>query len=330
MNRRKFLKKGSRGAAGLSAASLVPAAALTACAQDKKKEAASAVNKPHVIATWNVPNATAEAWKALQEGQSALDAVERGTKVEEADTKNQSVGKGGRPDRDGQVTLDACIMDHQGNCGAVVYLQNITHAVSVARKVMEETPHVMLAGDGAEKFAYEQGFQKENLLTEASEKGWKEWLETAEYKPVINIENHDTIGMLALDEEGNLSGACTTSGMAFKMAGRVGDSPIIGAGLFVDNEVGAATATGMGEEVVKTVGSFLVVELMRQGYSPQKACEEAINRIVKNNPRYKDIQVGYIALNKQGEYGGYCIHPGFSYRVYQESGHENFPGPSYL
>ena len=330
MNRRKFLKKGSRGAAGLSAASLVPAAALTACAQDKKKEAASAVNKPLVIATWNVPNATAEAWKALQEGQSALDAVERGTKVEEADTKNQSVGKGGRPDRDGQVTLDACIMDHQGNCGAVVYLQNITHAVSVARKVMEETPHVMLAGDGAEKFAYEQGFQKENLLTEASEKGWKEWLETAEYKPVINIENHDTIGMLALDEEGNLSGACTTSGMAFKMAGRVGDSPIIGAGLFVDNEVGAATATGMGEEVVKTVGSFLVVELMRQGYSPQKACEEAINRIVKNNPRYKDIQVGYIALNKQGEYGGYCIHPGFSYRVYQESGHENFPGPSYL
>lgn len=330
MNRRKFLKKGSRGAAGMSAASLVPAAALTACAQDEKKVAASAVNKPLVIATWNVPNATAEAWKALQEGQSALDAVERGTKIEEADTKNQSVGKGGRPDRDGQVTLDACIMDHQGNCGAVVYLQNITHAVSVARKVMEETPHVMLAGDGAEKFAYEQGFQKENLLTEASEKGWKEWLETAEYQPVINIENHDTIGMLALDQEGNLSGACTTSGMAFKMAGRVGDSPIIGAGLFVDNEVGAATATGMGEEVVKTVGSFLVVELMRQGYSPQKACEEAINRIVKNNPRYKDIQVGYIALNKQGEYGGYCIHPGFSYRVYQESGHENFPGPSYL
>lgn len=330
MNRRKFLKKGGRGAAGLSAVSLVPTAALTACAQDEKKEAASAVNKPLVIATWNVPNATAEAWKALQEGQSALDAVERGTKIEEADTKNQSVGKGGRPDRDGQVTLDACIMDHQGNCGAVVYLQNITHAVSVARKVMEETPHVMLAGDGAEKFAYEQGFQKENLLTEASEKGWKEWLETAEYQPVINIENHDTIGMLALDQEGNLSGACTTSGMAFKMAGRVGDSPIIGAGLFVDNEVGAATATGMGEEVVKTVGSFLVVELMRQGYSPQKACEEAINRIVKNNPRYKDIQVGYIALNKRGEYGGYCIHPGFSYRVYQESGHENFPGPSYL
>lgn len=330
MNRRKFLKKGGRGAAGLSAASLVPAAALTACAQDEKKKEATAVNKPLVIATWNVPNATTEAWKALKEGQSALDAVERGTKIEEADTKNQSVGKGGRPDRDGQVTLDACIMDHQGNCGAVVYLQNITHAVSVARKVMEETPHVMLAGDGAEKFAYDQGFQKENLLTEASEKGWKEWLETAEYEPVINIENHDTIGMLALDEKGNLSGACTTSGMAFKMAGRVGDSPIIGAGLFVDNEVGAATATGMGEEVVKTVGSFLVVELMRQGYSPQKACEEAINRIVKNNPKYKDIQVGYIALNKQGEYGGYCIHPGFSYRVHQESGHENFPGPSYL
>jgi N4-(beta-N-acetylglucosaminyl)-L-asparaginase len=329
MNRRKFLKTGGQSAAGLGAASLVPVAALNACVQEKK-EAISPTNKPLVIATWNVPNATAEDWKALKEGQSALDAVERGTKIEEADTKNQSVGKGGRPDRDGQVTLDACIMDHQGNCGAVVYLQNITHAVSVARKVMEETPHVMLAGDGAEKFAYEQGFQKENLLTEASEKGWKKWLETAEYQPVINIENHDTIGMLALDDAGNLSGACTTSGMAFKMAGRVGDSPIIGAGLFVDNEVGAATATGMGEEVVKTVGSFLVVELMRQGYSPQKACEEAINRIVKNNPKYKDIQVGYIALNKQGEYGGHCIHPGFSYRVFQESGHENFPGSSYL
>ena len=324
MNRRHFLKKGSQGAA----AAILPTSTLTGCKNENLESVVP--TKPVVIATWNVPHATEEAWRVLKSGGSALDAVENGTKVEEADTKNQSVGKGGRPDRDGQVTLDACIMDHKGNCGAVVYLQNITHAVSVARKVMEETPHVMLAGDGAEKFAYEQGFQKENLLTEASRQGWEEWKKEAKYEPVINIENHDTIGMLALDQEGNLSGACTTSGMAFKMAGRVGDSPIIGAGLFVDNEVGAATATGMGEEVVKTVGSFLVVELMRQGYSPQQACEEAIERIVKNNPKYRDIQVGYIALNKKGQYGGYCIHPGFSYRVYGTSGHKNIPGDSYL
>ena len=324
MNRRHFLKKGGQGAA----ATLLPTSTLVACQSESKNP--TSANKPVVIATWNVPNATAEAWKVLDTGGSALDAVEHGTKIEEADTKNQSVGKGGRPDRDGQVTLDACIMDHQGNCGAVVYLQNITHAVSVARKVMEETPHVILAGDGAEKFAYDQGFPKENLLTEPSRLAWEEWKKEAKYEPVINIENHDTIGMLALDKEGNLSGACTTSGMAFKMAGRVGDSPIIGAGLFVDNEVGAATATGMGEEVVKTVGSFLVVELMRQGFGPQQACEEAINRIVKNNPKYKDIQVGYIALNKQGQYGGYCIHPGFSYRVFEQSGHQNIPGDSFL
>ena len=329
MNRRHFLKKGGQSAATLGTTALLPASLLTAC-QDENMTPNKPINKPVVIATWNVPNATEAAWKVLSAQGSALDAVEQGTKVEEADTKNQSVGKGGRPDREGQVTLDACIMDHKGNCGAVLYMQNVTHAVSVARKVLEDTPHVMLAGDGAEQFAYEKGFPKENLLTEASEKEWKKWLEKSEYSPVINIENHDTIGMLALDEEGNLSGACTTSGMAYKMAGRIGDSPIIGAGLFVDNEIGAATATGMGEEVVKTVGSFLVVELMRQGYSPQEACEEAINRIVKNNPKYKDIQVGYIALNKKGEYGGYCIHKGFSYRVYENEGHQNIPGASYL
>ncbi len=211
-------------------------------------------------------------------------------------------------------------MDDKGNYGAVVYLQNIMHPISVARKVMEETPHVLLAGHGAQKFALENGFEKVNLLTDKSKKAWEEWKITSEYKPIINIENHDTIGMLAIDKNGNISGGCTTSGLAYKMQGRVGDSPIIGSGLFVDNEVGAATATGLGEEVLKTVGSFLIVELMRQGKTPQEACEEAVSRIVKKNgERIKDFQVGYIAVNKQGETGAYGIHPGFVYTVYQNN-----------
>jgi N4-(beta-N-acetylglucosaminyl)-L-asparaginase len=238
--------------------------------------------------------------------------------VEEANEKGQSVGKGGLPDRDGHVTLDACIMDKHGNCGSVVYLKNITHAVSVARKVMEDTPHVMLAGEGARNFALKKGFEPENLLTKASKEAWEKWKVEAQYKPIINIENHDTIGMLAIDKNGDISGACTTSGLAYKMAGRVGDSPIIGSGLFVDNEIGAAVATGLGEEVVKTVGSFLVVELMRQGKTPQEACEEAIKRIVqKPDSNYNNFQVGYIAVNKNGDTGSYSIHQWFSMTKYQ-------------
>ncbi|WP_042006482.1 isoaspartyl peptidase/L-asparaginase family protein, partial [Capnocytophaga canis] len=159
------------------------------------------------------------------------------------DPEETSVGYGGYPDREGNVTLDACIMDSQNNAGSVACLKNIKHPISVARLVMEKTPHVMLVGDGAKQFALSQGFKEEDLLTEKSKKAYEEWLKTSQYKPIINIENHDTISMLALDENGNLSGACTTSGMAWKMAGRVGDSPIIGGGLFLDNEVGAAAAT---------------------------------------------------------------------------------------
>ena len=295
---------------------------LGACRQEEAESEPGvlAVGGPLVIATWDVPNATSRAWSVLEADGSSLDAVEQGVMMEEADENNQSVGKGGRPDRDGQVSCDACIMDSDGNCGSVVYLQNIVHAVSIARKVMEETPHVMLAGSGAEQFAYEMGFEKESLLTEKSSQEWEKWLETKMYKPVINIENHDTIGMLAIDKNGDLSGACTTSGMAYKMKGRVGDSPLIGAGLFIDNDIGGATATGVGEEVVKTVGSFLIVELMRQGLSPQEACEEGVRRIVAKNKQL-DFQVGFIAVNKAGETGGYCIQPGFNYRVYSEIGH---------
>ena len=181
---------------------------------------------------------------------------------------------------------------------------------------MEETPHVMLVGDGAKQFALEKGHPEINLLTEQSKQEWLKW-QASERKvlPKINVENHDTIGLLALDSHGDLSGACTTSGAAWKLPGRVGDSPIIGAGLYVDNEVGGATATGWGEAVIRAVGCFLVVELMRQGNSAQQACELAVERVISKNPDWRDIQVGFIALAKDGSYGGYCIQSGFDYAV---------------
>ena len=295
--------------------------------EDEPIIATGKTNKPIVISTWNFGvKANGAAWEILNNNGRAIDAVEAGVKIPEGDPTERSVGYGGRPDRDGRVTLDACIMDEFSNIGSVACLEHIKHPISVARAVMEKTPHVMLVGDGALQFALSQGFIKENLLVEESEKEWKEWLKTSQYKPIANIENHDTIGMIALDSFGNLSGACTTSGMAFKMHGRVGDSPIIGAGLYVDNEIGAATATGHGEEVIRIAGCHLVVELMRQGKSPQKACEEAVSRIVKltknRNKNLKDIQVGFIALNKKGAYGAYCIQGGFNYAVNDNSGNK--------
>ena len=312
-NRRKFLKK-----AGLISAVIAinPAKAAEFLPGKKLK-----TKKPVVLSTWKFGlQANEEAWKILSSGGKALDAVEKGVRLVENDPAERSVGYGGRPDRDGKVSLDACIMDEKANIGSVAALEHIKNPISVARAVMEKTPHVMLVGEGALQFALEQGFKKTNLLTEESEKEWKEWLKNSEYKPVVNIENHDTIGMIAIDNDGNLSGACTTSGMAFKMHGRVGDSPIIGAGLFVDNEVGAATATGHGEEVIRTVGSHLVVELMRHGYSPQRACEEAVKRIHRNftlqKRSLKDTQIGFIALNKLGETGAFCLQKGFNYAVH--------------
>lgn len=303
--RRRFLKT----TAALASAYALPASASTAA------------GGPTVISTWDFGKAAnVEAWKVLSANGRALDAVEKGVQVPEGDPKNTTVGLGGAPDRDGKVTLDACIMDEKANCGAVLCLEHIVHPISVARMVMEKTPHVILAGEGALQFALANGFKKVKLLTPESEKAWKEWLKTAKYKPVANIENHDTIGMVALDSAQNLSGACTTSGMAYKMKGRIGDSPIIGAGLFVDNEVGAATSTGVGEEVIRICGSHLVVELMRQGNSAQEACEKAVMRIVKNQPeKSKDMQVGFLALGKNGDYGGYALQKGFTYAVYSSA-----------
>ncbi len=316
--RRKFIKESLT----LAAASQLPLN-LNATNMEKTIE-------PVVISTWRHGLPANEAsWKILDIGGKAIDAVEAGVRVVESDPNTRSVGLGGLPDRDGNVTLDACIMDETSNAGAVCFLQNIENPISVARLVMDKTPHVMLAGEGAFRFAIESGFKKTNLLTEASKKDWKKWTETSDYKPVINIENHDTIGLLALDKNGDLSGACTTSGLAYKMHGRVGDSPIIGAGLFVDNETGAATATGMGELVMKTIGSFLVVELMRQGATPQEACEEAVMRIVKKLD-YKDLQVGYLALNKKGEIGAYAVHPGFNYALMKQAENKMYDAISYV
>lgn len=308
------------------------------------------VTKPIVVCTWS-PNvkANAEAWKILGKGGKALDAVEAGVKIPEADPDDLSVGYGGLPDRDGKVTLDACIMDEHANIGAVMALEKIMHAISVARMVMEKTPHVQLAGDGALQFALQNGFTEMNLLTPKSEKIWKEWLKSSKYDPMttpninknaslsaeypwpVALLNHDTIGMIALDNNNDLSGACTTSGMAFKMHGRVGDSPIIGAGLYVDNEIGAATSTGVGEEVVRICGSHTVVELMRQGNSPEEACKKAVERMIRiRGQKAKELQVGFIAINKKGEHGGYAIQKGFTYCVQSSDGGSKVFDAKYL
>jgi len=318
--RRKFLQLGSLGLSAISFSSF------------KSKPS---VRKPIVISTWGEGIAANEAaWKILKSGGRALDAVEQGVMVTEA-SQNCCVGLGANPDRDGFVTLDACIMDENANIGSVAFLERIKHPISVARKVMEKTPHVMLVGIGAQQFAVAQGFPLEpQKLSVEAQKSYDNWLIKSEYKPVINIENsknqtafapkklengnwnHDTMGMVAMDANGNLSGSCTTSGMGFKMRGRLGDSPIIGAGLYVDNEIGAATATGQGEDVIRICGAHLVVELMRQGLSPENACKKAVERIIKiKGAASKDIQVGFIAINKQGEYGGYCIQKGFDFAV---------------
>ncbi len=269
--------------------------------------------KPIAVATWDNRKATRAAVDVILKGGSALDAVEAGARVPEADPEDTSVGYGGLPDRDGIVTLDACIMDESGKAGSVTFLQHIKHPISVARKVLEETPHVMISGKGALEFALSQGFEKENLLTDKAKKTWEEWMKNNDYRPV----NHDTIGILAIDDKGKMCGACSTSGMAFKMHGRVGDSPVIGAGMYVDNEVGGACATGQGELVLETLGSFLVVELMRQGLTPEEACKKAVDRIIKKYPELKEggAQVGYAALSIEGEVGGFSIDKGYSIAV---------------
>lgn len=318
MDRKKFLQLSSLGLIAI-----------------KLPKFSKPVQKPIVISTWDsgMP-VNAEAWKILSEKGKSVDAVEAGAIYIEK-TINCCVGLGGYPDRDGIVTLDACIMDEKANCGSVAGLEKIKHPISVARKVMDTTPHVMLVGQGAQQFALQNGFKLESgELSDDAKKAYKQWLEKSKYNPEINIEkkqgngpfapmffddgtlNHDTMGLVAMDDSGDMSGAVTTSGMAYKIHGRVGDSPIIGAGLFVDNEVGAATSSGLGEEVIRICGTHTVVEYMRNGFTPEQACKKACERIVNRNPeKAKTLQVGFLALNKKGEYGAYAIQKGFVFSV---------------
>ncbi len=317
MNRKTFISR----TAMFAAFSTIGTSAFAGIASKKKHKTNPNSSKggPLVISTWKhgMP-ANDEAMKTLLAGGSTLDAAEKGVMLVESDKNNTSVGLGGFPDRDGIVTLDASIMHSDDKAGSVSFVQGIEHPISVARMVMEKTPHVMLVGSGAELFAKQQGVTLlPNALTAQTEKAWENWLKEKNYKPVINIENHDTIGLLVMDANGNFSGACTTSGLAWKMHGRIGDSPVIGAGLFVDNEIGAATCTGVGELVLRTLASHLAVEKMRDGAGPQEACEFAIDRIVKKNPNYKDYQVGILAVNKEGEHGAYGLQKGFNYALHQ-------------
>lgn len=350
-NRRKFLQSSLLGSLGI----FMSRKAVAAVA-----DPTPITGQPVVLSTWDTGVAANKgAWEVLGKNGNALDAVEAGVRITEASI-NCCVGLGANPDRDGHVTLDASIMDHQWNCGAVAAMERIKHPISVARRVMEKTPHVLLVGVGAQQFAVAEGFPLEpDVLSDDAKKAYHEWLKKSEYKPVINIENtksssaspaktepeyaaaparladggwnHDTIGMIAMDAAGNLSGSCTTSGMAFKMRGRVGDSPIIGAGLFVDNEVGAVTATGQGEDVIRICGSHSVVEYMRQGLSPEQACKAAVEKIARiKKEKAKDIQVGFIAINKKGETGGYALQPGFSYAIKSGTEERLIPAKSHF
>lgn len=311
MSRRRFLKNLGLASAGLAIKPITTTAQTTAKSLPLK-------DSPLVISTWiHGMEANAGAWSVLENGGAALDAVQKGVAVTESDMNNRSVGLAGRPDRDGHVTLDACIMDHDSRCGSVAFLEDIQHPIDVARAIMDKTPHVMLVGEGAQKWALENGFSKVDFEVPIPEvqKDYENWLIKSEYKTGVNVENHDTIGMLALDASGRMAGACTTSGMAYKIRGRVGDSPIIGAGLFIDGDVGGSTATGVGEAMIRTAGASAVVESMRRGASPEEACYDIVQRILKKHPGVEGMQVGFLAMNMQGEYGGYSVYNGFNYAL---------------
>lgn len=315
-DRRQFLKLGSLGAMAL----------VTSCAEGDRGAApdppvVGGVKGPRVLSTWSHGMAAnAKAWTVLEAGGSVLDAVEQGVAAVESDLTNRSVGLGGMPDRDGKVTLDACIQDHDGRAGAVAFVQRFEHPVSIARAIMERTPHVMLVGAGAERWAMENGFTPREVEIPEVRQAWLDWLKTSEYRPIVNVENHDTIGMVAMDAQGRLAGSCTTSGMAYKIHGRVGDSPIIGAGLFVDGEVGAATATGVGELMIRTAASHTVVELMRQGRSATEACRETVTRILRKVPDSSGMQVGLLAIRSDGDAGGWSHYKGFEMALQDLSG----------
>jgi len=316
MNRRNFIGKIGVGAAVGSSISI------NKCIKEE--------TYPCYIATWNNEYAVKKAFQSFQSSNDVLEGLVKGINEVENNPEDMSVGYGGRPDREGKVSLDACIMDQFHNAGSVCAIEGIKNPISVAKDVMLETPHVILAGEGAKMFALEQGYIEEDLLTENSKKQYSEWLKKSEYKPIINIENHDTVGMLGMDKNGDMVGGCSTSGLAYKMRGRVGDSPIIGAGLYCDNEVGSCVGTGLGEKVLTNMCAFLVVELMRGGKSPTNACKIALERVIAKEKERPNFQVALIAMNKSGDHGAYAIYNGFNYVIANKKGEKRITSESFF
>ncbi|MBM3879055.1 MAG: N(4)-(beta-N-acetylglucosaminyl)-L-asparaginase [Verrucomicrobia bacterium] len=332
LTRRRFLQAATLAGAGQLASQ---------AAAPPQPTSSTPAGRPLAIASGNGLQATARAMALIQQGADALDAVLAGVNLVEDDPNDHTVGLGGYPNEAGVVELDASVMHGPtGRGGAVAALQNIRNPSNVARLVMERTDHVLLVGAGALQFAKAHGFTEENLLTNAAREAWLKWKESLsaqdDWLPPHSIQTPDvgarrapfarpygTINCNALDQRGGISGCTTTSGLAFKIPGRVGDSPILGAGLWVDNEVGAAGSTGRGEANLLACSSVMVVEYMRQGLAPEAACLRACQRIVTQTKmrRLLDDQgrpkfnVSFYAFNKQGDFGGAAIWPGFKFAV---------------
>jgi len=277
---------------------------------------------PLVISTWkHGVTASRAAMKILQAGGSVLDAVERGINEVERDPEVSSVGVGGLPNEEGEVELDASIMGENLRCGSVMGLRKIATPISVARRVMEKTRHIQLAGAGALHFALKQGFPVAELLTPRSRKRWREWRDSPQRKVPGQVD-HDTVTSLALDGRRSLAAGCSTSGLAWKIPGRIGDSPVVGAGIYCDGEVGAAGATGIGEEILRICGSFFIVEMMRAGRSPSEAIGEALGRVARADPLNRKRQVAFIALSRNGEIGAGAMLTGFQAAIATGDGQE--------
>ncbi|MCC7377652.1 MAG: N(4)-(beta-N-acetylglucosaminyl)-L-asparaginase [Verrucomicrobiales bacterium] len=313
-DRRQFL--GSVASAGLGAAALASA---SGCQTASNTKAAAGHAWPLIVSTWPFGKAANEkALQVLQSGGGRLDALVDGISVTEKDLSVTSVGAGGDPNADGVVSLDACIMDGPTHrCGSVAAVEGILPVIGVSRAVMEKTRHVMLVGDGARRFALANGFQDTQLLTEEARRRWQTWKsrQTGGQPGSAPPDTHDTIAMVILGADGQLSGGCSTSGLSYKLPGRVGDSPIIGSGLYVDNEVGAAGATGVGENIMRFCGTFQVVELMRSGASPAEACAETIRRIQRKHPAGTDLSINFLAIDRRGRFGAAGTGQGFPYSV---------------
>lgn len=320
MTRRTFLNQTALGVLAASAASV-------------GRSAESNVEKgevPLVVSTWNFGKAANEAaLKVLTDGGSLLDAVEQGIWVTES-AGNGSVGLSGGPNAAGVVQLDACIMngpDHKA--GSVAALEGVRHPISAARRVMEKTRHVMLVGEGARMFAEEEGLETVPINSKERYEEWRKKRAAAQDKGGDQKpKGHDTIALLVLAKDGNIAGGCSTSGLGGKLPGRVGDSPILGSGLYVDNEVGAAGATGLGENVMRYCASFMIVELMRQGMAPHEACMQVIQRIIRTEPKGKNLSINFVALNKQGLYGAAGTDRGFQYSVTTPGSSRVLPNPA--